>query len=191
MRLAIPMLLILTLFHSVNVTAEEPAGLEANDFMRDVKKVDISIKYFMRTCPGKPIMRSATLREEMAQAIVTAANTHGVPPLLLTTIVYNESTFDITAKGKLGEIGLTQVHGLAAKGCELDTAEGQLDCGARWLAHYYPKCETWERSLTAYATKGKCVSESLRTKDKISYRMRQWKRITKETEAILNPSLGG
>jgi hypothetical protein len=190
MRLAITMLLAIALY-GVKATAAEPAEQENVSFDKEVRAVDYAIKHFMKACPGKPIMKNPEIREEMANAIVGASRAHGVPPLLLTTIVYNESTFEMSARGKLGEIGLTQVHGEAAKNCVLDTISGQLDCGARWLAHYYPTCGDWEKSLTAYATRGQCVSKSERTKDKIAYRMRQWARVAKESEELLKTDFGG
>jgi hypothetical protein len=145
----------------------------------------------MRAEPGKLMSKDIEVRADMAIAIVEAARAHGIPPLLLTTIVYNESTFEMTALGKLGEVGLTQVHGVAARNCDLTTVPGQLECGAKWLAHYYPICKSWEKSLTAYATRGFCVSTSDTTKSKISYRMRQWKKIELEFGVTELPRLGG
>ena len=191
MRLAKTMLMAGLLFSSTYAAAAEPAEQIEKNFDQEVRSVDFAIKHFMRVQPGKLLMRSADARQYMARAIVEAAQAHGVPPLLLTTIVYNESTFEMTALGKLGEVGLTQVHGVAARECDLTTIPGQLNCGAKWLAHYYPKCGTWEKSLTAYATRGLCVSESGRTKDKIAYRMRQWRKVQKEFDAVSVADFGG
>jgi len=191
MRMAKTMLLAGLLFSSAHATAAEPAEQTEKSFDEEVRSVDFAIKRFLRVEPGKPLMRDAELRLQMARAIVETSQNHGIPPLLLTTIVYNESTFEITALGKLGEVGLTQVHGVAARDCDLTTIEGQLDCGAKWLAHYYPICKTWEKSLTAYATRGLCVSESITTKERISYRMRMWKKIQKEFNETNETGYGG
>jgi hypothetical protein len=191
MRLAKTTLLAIALFFSVSVKAAEPAEQSDKSFEQEVRSVDYAIKYFMKACPGKPIMKNPEIREEMANAIVGASRAHGVPPLLLTMLVYNESTFETDAKGALGEVGLTQVHGLAKRECSLDTAGGQLDCGSRWLAQWYQDCgNSWERALTGYAS-GKCVSPSSRTQDKIAYRMRQWARVAKESEELLKTDFGG
>lgn len=186
MRMAKTMLLAGLLFSNAHAAAAEPAEQTEKSFDEEVRSVDFAIKRFLRVEPEKPLMKNAELRLQMARAIVETSQNRGIPPLLLTTIVYNESIFEVTALGKLGEIGLTQVHGLAARDCELTTIEGQLDCGAKWLAHYYPICKTWEKSLTAYATRGLCISESITTKERIAYRMRQWKKIQKEFEATVN-----
>lgn len=191
MRLAKTMLLVSLLFGSTQATAAEPAEQPQRTFEEDVRSVDSAIKHFMRAEPGKLMSKDIEVRADMAIAIVEAARAHGIPPLLLTTIVYNESTFEMTALGKLGEVGLTQVHGVAARNCDLTTVPGQLECGAKWLAHYYPICKSWEKSLTAYATRGFCVSTSDTTKSKISYRMRQWKKIELEFGVTELPRLGG
>jgi hypothetical protein len=191
MRLAKTTLMVMLLLSSRDATAAEPAEQLPKSFDEEVRSVDFAIKYFMRAEPGKILSRDSEVRIDMAKAIVEASQTHGIPPLLLTTIVYNESTFEMTALGKLGEVGLTQVHGIAARNCDLATIPGQLECGAKWLAHYLPVCKSWEKSLTAYATRGFCVSTSKTTRSKIAYRMRQWKKIEKEVEALSTTDYGG
>lgn len=191
MRLAKTTLLVILLLSSRSITAAEPAEQPPKSFEDEVRSVDLAIKHFMRSEPGKLMSKDAEVRIDMATAIVEASRAHGIPPLLLTTIVYNESTFEMTALGKLGEVGLTQVHGIAARNCDLTTVPGQLECGAKWLAHYYPICKSWEKSLTAYATRGFCVSTSETTRSKISYRMRQWQKIEKEFGAVNATGLGG
>jgi hypothetical protein len=191
MRLAKTTLMVILLLSSRDATAAEPAEQPPKSFDEEVRSVDLAIKYYMRSEPGKVMSKDPEVRIDMAKAIVEASQTHGIPPLLLTTIVYNESTFEMTALGKLGEVGLTQVHGIAARNCDLTTVPGQLECGAKWLAHYYPICKSWEKSLTAYATRGFCVSTSEITRSKIAYRMRQWKKIEKEVETLSNTDYGG
>jgi len=170
---------------------KEPVTLEARSFVREVLTVSYSIKYYLQYTPRHPLVRNSELRDNMARAIVTAAREHNIPPTLLTTITYLESTFDITAKGALGEIGLTQVHGTAAKGCELETIKGQLDCGARWLETQYQKCGTWKGALTAYATKGMCSTASGRVKSVINYRLRKWTNLDTEIRPLLEDDFGG
>jgi hypothetical protein len=191
MRLAKTTLMVMLLLSSRDATAAEPAEQPPKSFEDEVRSVDLAIKHFMRSEPGKVMSKDDEVRVDMAKAIVEASHAHGIPPLLLTTIVYNESTFEMTALGKLGEVGLTQVHGVAARNCDLTTIPGQLECGAKWLAHYFPICKSWEKSLTAYATRGFCVSTSETTRSKIAYRMRQWKKIEKEVETLSATDYGG
>lgn len=185
-------LLPILLLCSIEAVAKKPEVFLANqDFEVEVRAVDFAIRHYMRLNPGKRIMRSAEIRKEMAEAIVSAARKHEVPPLLLTTIIYHESTFETSAKGALGEIGLMQVHGLAARGCDLQTLEGQLDCGAEWLAHFYPKCQTWKGAVTAYGTRGSCVATTPRNEDKMRYRLKQWAKVETEAAKFLSTDLGG
>jgi len=188
MRLAKTTVMFITLLISVITNAAEPASQA-----QEVRAVDFAIKYYMKATPGQPLMRNPVLRENLAQEITTAARTQEVviPVALLTTIVYDESTFDVTAKGKLGEIGLTQVHGEAAKNCDLKDAKGQLDCGARWLALKFQECGTWKGALTAYASGKGCISKSDRTKTLVDYRLRQWAKLEKEIQSHLNTEFGG
>lgn len=69
-----------------------------------------------------------------------AALDNGLDPALFIAMAYKESSFEPEARGKIGEIGLVQVHGKAARGCELETPEGQALCGARWLVRVTEDC---------------------------------------------------
>lgn len=98
----------------------------------------------------------------LARTIVDAASRYGLDPLLVAVVVRYESSYwearkgatrgrgrhkrpaDPTADpllGAKGEKGLMQVWGSAASGCDLSTAEGQLDCGCRWLASRIASCD--------------------------------------------------
>ena len=65
---------------------------------------------------------------------------HEVGKPLFIAMAYKESSFDTSARGRLGEFGLVQVHGKAKRGCDLGTPEGQAQCGAKWLSRVVQEC---------------------------------------------------
>jgi hypothetical protein len=130
----------------------------------------------VKTSPKNPVFKTQP-RAELAGWIAEASGRHGIPGLLVTAIVYRESSFRPGAVGSArGEVGLMQVHGAAARGCELDTGRGQIDCGTKWLAACKQKCGSVERSLTAYAI-GKCETDSKRVKGIVNSRIKLWERL--------------
>lgn len=75
---------------------------------------------------------------ELARMIAEESHRVGVDPLLTAVVIRYESGYEIKpglgVKGKIGEVGLGQLHGLAfheatEAGCVLDTVRGQV-CGA-------------------------------------------------------------
>lgn len=120
--------------------------------------------------------------DAMAKFIMDLDSTsEGMPKALILAIAYRESSLDTHRVGKMGEVGLMQVHGAAAKGCDLETQCGQLDCGIKWLASRKEKCGTWKRAITAYMV-GTCKTASVEVNKKVDSRIRFWKRIRKEME---------
>jgi len=117
-----------------------------------------------------------TKRKSMAADIVAAGVKHDVPILLITAIIYKESSFKTDAKGSLGEVGLMQVHGVARRGCDTNSQYGQIDCGASWLAVGKAKCGTVRGAITAYAT-GRCKPGSVRVVRIVNARVRLWKKL--------------
>jgi soluble lytic murein transglycosylase-like protein len=177
--------LLATIF-SVTAQAEpavsHPVGQIVNPY-RDpgpgqaVIDVDKGIRFVLEASPCWGLAANDTARRDMAAMIVEASKKNDVPALLLTVMAKRESSFSPDAIGSArGEVGLLQVHGLAAKGCDLETPEGQLSCGARWLRLAYDKCGTWEQAIAAYAA-GYCVAP----KDSKLFRLvfsryRQWQK---------------
>jgi membrane-bound lytic murein transglycosylase MltF len=130
--------------------------------------------------PANPAYGDA-YRGRLTGAISAAAEKHNLPPLLIVAVVYRESSFKTEAKGfAKGEMGLMQVHGRAAAGCELETVEGQIDCGASWLNQCREKCTTVSGALTAYAT-GRCKAKTKRVERLVKSRIRLWKKLEGET----------
>lgn len=78
-------------------------------------------------------------------------------PLLITIIAFRESSFKRKVIGSShGEIGIMQVHGKAAKGCNLKTARGQIECGIKWVGKCREMCDgTLLQTNQAYCT-GRC-----------------------------------
>lgn len=120
-----------------------------------------------------------TEAEAFEKVLIGAALDNGIDPALFIAMAYRESSFETTARGRMGELGLVQVHGKAARGCELTTAEGQARCGAAWLARVTRECggaivldlnrcrSTASRAacsggLAAYAS-GSCSARTVRT----------------------------
>ena len=133
-----------------------PAELDEQDTRDNVERVDRAIRYLLRRSPCWGIASDADARRGMAAKIDHAARTHGVPPMLLTVMAKRESSFqpDVVGSSR-GERGVLQVHGLAARRCDLSTVEGQLDCGARWLRKSFDLCGDWRGAVTAYMS-GRC-----------------------------------
>ena len=137
--------------------------------------IQAAIHRLTKTNPQNPMQKNPKLLVRMSNAIATTADTYSIPPMILVTIIYKESSFRSDAKGKArSEIGLMQVHGRAAKGCDLSTVEGQIDCGAAWFRYCYDLCGSYEGAFTAYAV-GECTTENDRVKWKIGSRIRMWK----------------
>lgn len=126
--------------------------------------------------------------ERFETALYAAAVDNNIDPALFIAMAYKESSFDTSARGRLGELGLVQVHGKAKRGCDLGTAEGQAACGARWLARVVRECggslvldaekcrATGSRGacsggLAGYAS-GSCAARTTRTAQIIRGRLR-------------------
>jgi soluble lytic murein transglycosylase-like protein len=121
----------------------------------EVDRIEKSIKWLLRKNPRHRLVKSQPERHKFAKDIITKANKYDLSPYLLTSIIYLESTFRTDARGKIGEHGLTQVHGMAAYGCDLSTQGGQIECGARYLRSRIDHCGDVRSGLTAYAG-GRC-----------------------------------
>jgi len=103
---------------------------------------------------GRLLARDEAKQLEIAKIIVKVSRKYSHDPYLITSMGYCESSFRKDAIGvSKGEIGLLQVHGVAAKGCNLDTIEGQADCGAKWLREKIDQCGSLRAGLTAYVSK--------------------------------------
>ncbi|MCP4599013.1 MAG: lytic transglycosylase domain-containing protein [Proteobacteria bacterium] len=142
----------------------------------DVIDVVESIDWLLKPAPKRQLARKPEKKRQLANDIISAAAEWDVPPLLLTVIAFCESSFRTHALGRLGEKGLTQVHGMASKGCVLDNQRGQLSCGARWLARSKRICKDWKGAISAYAC-GSCNPSSERVKRIVKARISLWQQL--------------
>lgn len=87
----------------------------------------------------------------IAPLIEKSAETHQVPPALIAAVVNAESEFHSAKRSSSGAIGLTQVMPKVwGKQCNLKTDAGNIDCGAKILAHYYDLSGSWDKALAYY-----------------------------------------
>lgn len=85
-----------------------------------------------------------------------------IDPLLVAVLVSLESSWRVDARGKVGEIGLLQIHPRnrrALEGADMSTGNGQIEAGVKWLRFCVEQCGgDLRRGLNAYAT-GHCSPE--------------------------------
>ena len=67
-------------------------------------------------------------------AILRAADTYGLDPLMIAAVIAAESSFSIKARSSCGAIGLMQVMPVHGWRADLKTIEGNIDTGAWYLA---------------------------------------------------------
>lgn len=140
-------------------------------------------------CKGLMERRKRWKRADpLGQMIDEIADSFDLDPLVLAVVVRRESSFyeQPRLEGKLGEQGLTQVHGYAlrmarAAGYDMRTSEGQLKAGALHLVHCREECDgTLYQTLSKYQS-GHCrtraggpryrTKEILRNRTKFSPRL--------------------
>lgn len=88
----------------------------------------------------------------------TEARAQNWDPLLVGVIISCESSWTggIVSQSTLGEQGLMQVHGVAARGFDLSTPEGQIAAGVTWLTRSRERCgDDLPRIIARYMT-GSC-----------------------------------
>jgi len=94
-----------------------------------------------------------TVANEFAGWILEASQRQGLPPELLASLVFTESSFRKDVISEMGAIGPAQVKPYWSQFCGstnlADPAEN-IYCGAQILAHYRDKCGSDECALSAY-----------------------------------------
>ena len=126
----------------VEVLTQDPTEQELLEIINSerqdpVVEVDQYIQYFMA---GVPAYRYRNARE-YAPYVVASAEQYDIDPLLLAVTISVESSWMPDVVGKLGERGLTQVHGVAARGYDLEDARQQIEAGASWLSKCIDQCD--------------------------------------------------
>ena len=142
-----PLLIILILTLCAPVAqADDKAELEAyvTDFLEPISKTRVYKKRL-----------AGALR--LIPSVITHAKLQGLDPLLVAVIISYESSWDFTAVGKLGERGLMQTHGRAAKGFDMTDPVQQIAAGCAHLARALEFCKgDVPGALTRYGTGGAC-----------------------------------
>jgi hypothetical protein len=186
MRRFIPGLFMfaLTTLMLLNVNAaERPLSKEAKGAWMTATpaEVETAIQHILETEPAHHLNKDDAARKNLADKIVEVGQAINVPPLLMLSIVFRESSFDEKAVGKLGELGLMQVAKIHVRHleCDMSDAVGQMTCGTKMLRDAFDICHTWNGALTRYATKaGQCTSDSPHVMSKVNLRMRDWQRLS-------------
>jgi soluble lytic murein transglycosylase-like protein len=144
--------------------------------------IALFIALLMAETPRAELSKSEMARNVLSYEIDRAAMEFDIDPVLLTLWAYLESSFDQSSRGKLGEIGLMQVHGQSRKICEsagLDVMKrsDNIECGALLMDMNRRYCGSMYRGLLRYAS-GRCEGTP-RARRKVSWRLREldrWKR---------------
>lgn len=151
---------------------EASANIENND----IEKISKCIHELVKISPNHRMNR-VNVRRQLAESISLASDRHSVPSYIIVGIIYMESSFHSSVVGfARREIGLMQVHGVAARGCDLTNDVGQIECGTSWLRKCFDQCGTMRGALTAYAT-GSCSSKKQSVNNRVEYRIRFLKKI--------------
>jgi hypothetical protein len=123
-----------------------PAAHQASDEVDHVAVLESYLVHFFEHTNGRLLKRA----KGFVPQVIAAATQEGLDPLLLAVVISCESTWRPASVGKVGEVGLMQVHGEAALGFDVETIDGNLAAGAHWLASRIAKYGTVERGMTHY-----------------------------------------
>lgn len=135
-------------------------------------RVESVLLELCKPAPRHRVNRNTEWREALAGHIADAAERHKEDPILLTVILYCESSFRPSAKGAMGERGMGQVHGVAGKQCDLGNIRGQVMCSAKWMASSRVVCDGSDsQAMTRYLTGG-CKTKSRRALSNVRRRLR-------------------
>jgi len=115
------------------------------------------IKSIQRTPRWKiaPVLAAAIVHAAGERIIETTGEP--VPWHVLLVLTQFESSYNPKAVGLLGEVGLGQGHGLATRGYDMSTVEGQLASTANWYARGIETCNCRLRALNWYQS-GRCIT---------------------------------
>jgi len=156
MKYILPVLIIsATLVRDAQALAEFP----------EKPQVQKAIKHLLRSSKQHVLNRNEQGLNRFSEAILQASSRSQLPWEVIMGISYCESTFRTKARGKLGEIGLMQLHGKSWAYCkekedrkiDKTSVEDQLICGGHWFSHAMSKCdESVEQGLSMYLTGDVC-----------------------------------
>lgn len=150
----------------------------------DAERYSSAIARYMidRGAPGARVVTDPEYRAAVVDAAIAAGDLYDLPPPLLLSMAYYESSYKVTAVGARGEIGLLQTGDQARTVCacdDLQTPDGQIMCGACWLRRAHDACGTLEGALTMYAV-GECSSSSPRVVQLVERRLATSRTLSRE-----------
>jgi len=119
----------------IEPTEAEIQEIIAAEIQDPIVEVDMYLRDFLKNVPPYRYKRA----KEFIPYVVNYSQENGIDPLLLAVIISKESSWMPGVTGQKNEKGLTQVHGLAAKGHDVSKPEYQVEAGATWLR----KCIDW------------------------------------------------
>ena len=131
------LILLLTILSNINRSEIAVEHLLTVEYEREQQRLGVEW--------GEHPQADSDLKSDVSIGIAQAALSTGLDPELIAAVAWRESRFSpdvisMDRRGAIGEKGLMQVHGVAAKGCDLSTAQGQIMCGAIWLEKSINKC---------------------------------------------------
>lgn len=143
-------------------------------------KIAALILTLMTPAPNRTLYKDAEARREMAGYFVEAGEYSEVPAGLLVVWFMGESSLRVNRVGKLGEVGISQIHPCNWNKCkrnghDLETAKGQIMCGAMLMAKSRDACGSLRAGLYEYAS-GKCKGTPAAHR-LTRRRLRQWHRM--------------
>jgi hypothetical protein len=109
------------------------------------------------------LLKNRKMLNEISIAVVYSSITYDIPKSIILSTAWFESKLNRRViigerLGDKGEYGLMQNHGLSAQNCNLNTIQGQINCGSNWLKLAYEKCgNSWIKAFVAYRS-GKCTA---------------------------------
>ena len=171
--------------------------LDHSTIEHEVETIEAYIKKFLLTWYSPGQGKRWKEAPQMARWIVEESHKVGADPYAVAVIIRFESSYRVRPgsgincglKKCVGEKGLGQLHGLAARyakkhGCDLDTPRGQLCGTALWWNFAMKKCGSEERALRAYQT-GDC---RVKTAGSIR-RLSQLQKLRSQSESTLLTAL--
>lgn len=105
--------------------------------------------------PRHPL-RDEARRLAFVEVFVEVGRDRRVPPSLMLAVSRREASWREGQVGPGGEVGLMQVHPTTVRTLKcraLETARGQIDCGARVLRRAADRCGSWRQALHVYASR--------------------------------------
>lgn len=132
------------------------------------------------SAPNRILYRDADRRKEMAEYLVRAESEYGVPAGLMAVWFFGESSLRKNSVGKLGEIGISQIHPVnwhrcRKNGSSLNNMRGQIRCGAMIMSESIKRCGSLKRGLYEYAS-GSCAGNPA-ARRLTHRRLKLWKKL--------------